>query len=41
MELMIGVLKVHTTTLVPVDWARGKCARIARDQGEGMASQLE
>jgi len=40
-ELMIGVLKVYSTTPVPTDWARGQCSSSTRDQGEGMAGQLE
>ena len=38
---MIGILEVYAATLVPINWARGKCSCFARDQGEGMAGQLE
>jgi hypothetical protein len=34
---MKGILEVYSTTLVPTDWARGKCSCFTRDQGEGMA----
>jgi len=40
-ELMIGILKVYSTTPVPTDWARGQCSCFTSDQGEGMACQLE
>jgi hypothetical protein len=38
---MIGILEVNSTTLVPINWTRGKCSCFTRDQREGMASQLE